>query len=456
MAQILTITGLGFMGGHLRFFAWLNHKPIEDTLPQGPQAAVSNIFAVLVDIFLLGGLRLLSKQMTPEQSANKPAHLSGRKIFSKTLHNRLVSFVCLGIPFALIFPPGAVTTESALLKQTLPNVKTMNISDYGNGTIQQFVEYSLFEMNGDLNYNPAWSRPQLKAIAAQVLSSGEPVKIDSPCGSACVYNISLEGPTFHCVEPEVKPPNCSAIYEAEDLVEDDAPGASDRYALWHNVFKIIWDPEPVPNHCDPKSLRSLVCRMKLSTYELEIEHSLNASRSIKATIDNHRDVWTDESWVQSQFYYYYFNSSGTDFGPRPRPIHADELHTNFTKSQAFAIRQAAINALQGEVIFSQDGVSRHFTGNASQVLSSPYIGVFDRYDPRLDISAKKIERFFQDVVISTLSIGMSTHQGEIQGRVGTEVYRFSEHQQFYPPYAVSAVVALLMNFHGYLCWRLNR
>ncbi|RTE83966.1 hypothetical protein BHE90_001488 [Fusarium euwallaceae] len=407
MAQNLTITGLGFMGCHLRFFAWLNHKPIEDTLPQGPQAAVSNTFAVLVDIFLLGGLRLLSKQMTPEQSAaNKPAHLSGRKIFSKTLHNRLVSFVCLGIPFALIFPPGAVTTESALLKQTLPNVKTMNISDYGNGTIRQFVEYSLFEMNGDLNYNPAWSRPQLKAIAAQVLSSGEPVKIDSPCGSACVYNISLEGPTFHCVEPEAKPPKCSAIYEAEDLVENDAPGASDRYALWHNVFKIIWDPEPVPNRCDPKSLRSLVCRMKLSTYELEIEHSLNASRSIKATIDNHRD--------------------------------------------------AAINALQGEVTFSQDGESRYFTGNASQVLSSPYIGVFDRYDPRLDISAKKIERFFQDVVISTLSIGMSTHQGEVEGRVGTEVYRFSEHQQFYPPYAVSAFVALLMNIHGYLSWRQNR
>lgn len=204
-----------------------------------------------------------------------------------------------------------------------------------------------------LIFASAWSRPQLKAIAAQVLTSGEPVRIDSPCGSACVYNISLEGPTFHCVEPEAKYPKCtshSPIYKAEDLVKNGAPGGG-SYALGNNAFKITWDPEPIPNGCDPKSRRSLVCRMKLSTYNLKIEHSLNASRSIKATVDNHRDVWTNESWVQSQFYYYYFNSSSTDIHPRPQPMHPDELHTNFTKSQAFAIRQAAISALQGVVLF---------------------------------------------------------------------------------------------------------
>ncbi|KAF7550273.1 hypothetical protein G7Z17_g5834 [Cylindrodendrum hubeiense] len=50
-----------------------------------------------------------------------------------------------------------------------------------------------------------WARPKLKAMAAQVLASGEPVKFGSPCGSSCVYNISLEGPSFHCEEPEEKP-----------------------------------------------------------------------------------------------------------------------------------------------------------------------------------------------------------------------------------------------------------
>ncbi|UPK91290.1 hypothetical protein LCI18_002225 [Fusarium solani-melongenae] len=464
------------MGCHLVFFKRLDGKQAKK---QGLQSAGSNVFAVFVDITLLGGLgyaynqilwRLLSTKKTipPELAdtlvdlSDSPWALFRRKVFCKFRHIKRVWFVslaCAIIPFLLIFPPGGVTTEfENQLKKKLPNVKTMNISDYGDGTLRQFVEHSLFEMNADLNYNPASSRPQLKAMATQVLTSGEPVRIDSPCGSACVYNISLEGPTFHCVEPEAKYPNCtshSPIYEAEDLVKNGAPGGG-SYALGNNAFKIIWDPEPIPNGCDPKSRRSLVCRMKLSTYNLKIEHSLNASRSIKATVDNHRDVWTNESWVQSQFYSYYFNSSGTEFNPRPQPIHPDELHTNFTKSQAFAIRQAAISALQGVVLFSKDGESRYFGGNASQVLSSPYIGIFDRYEPKLDISADKIEHFFQDVVISTLSIGMSTHQGDIEARVGAEVYRFNAQIQFYVPYGVCAVVALLINAYGAFCWYQNK
>lgn len=150
------------MGGHLGFFLWLNGKLAEDTIEQGFQTAASNIFAVFVDIFLLGGLRLLSKKTNPDQSADKPADRSdgpraswSRRLFSKRNYNRVVSLVCFLIPFALIFPPGGVTTEfENQLKKKLPDVKTMNISDYGNGTLQQFVEHSLFEMNADLNYNP--------------------------------------------------------------------------------------------------------------------------------------------------------------------------------------------------------------------------------------------------------------------------------------------------------------
>ncbi|RSM07172.1 hypothetical protein CDV31_008724 [Fusarium ambrosium] len=314
----------------------------------------------------------------------------------------------------------------------------MNISDYGNGTIQQFVEHSLFEMNGDLNYNPAWARPQLKAMAAQVLSSGEPVKIDSPCGSSCVYNISLEGPTFHCVEPKAKPPKCSAIYEAEDLVKNGAPGSDDRYTLWNNAFQIAWDPKPNPRGCDLKSRKSLVCRMKLSTYTLQIEHSPDASRSIQTTVDKPRDV-----------------SGAADPGPRPQPLYPDELHSNFTKSQAFAIRQAAMNALQGQIRLSIDAGALSFQGNASLVLGSPYIGLNDKYNPQFNISAENIERFLQDVVISTLSLNASTHNGDIKALEGTEVYVFSEKLQFFLPYGVCLAMGFLINFCGFLCWRRN-
>lgn len=194
-----------------------------------------------------------------------------------------------------------------------------------------------------------WARPRLKAMAGQVLASGEPVKFDSPCGSSCAYNISLEGPSFHCEEPEQKPAKCFPIYEAKDLVKSRANGES--YTLWNNAFQVTWDPKPRPGGCDLKSRRSLVCRMKLSTYTLQIEHSLDASRSIKATVDNHRDVWTDEAWIQAQFYYYFYNVTRSELWPEP--IRLDELHTNFTKSQAFAIRQAAVNALQGQVQLSK-------------------------------------------------------------------------------------------------------
>lgn len=162
------------MGSHLAFFFWLDSKPAAKTLSQGLQSAGANILAVFVDIFLIAGLgvaynqilwRLLHKKTFPAQVINKLVHLPGSpwdvvrpSIFLRLIHIKRVSAItllCALIPFALVFPPSAVTTKfENKLEKTLHNVKTMNISDYGNGTIRQFVEHSLFEVNGDLNYNP--------------------------------------------------------------------------------------------------------------------------------------------------------------------------------------------------------------------------------------------------------------------------------------------------------------
>lgn len=72
------------------------------------------------------------------------------------------------------------------------------------------------------------------------------------------------------------------------------------------------------------------------------------------------------------------------------------------------------------------------------------------------MSAESIERFLQDIVISTLSIGMSTHEGDIEAMEGTDVYRFTELSQFYIPYGFCALVALLINAYGALCWYQNK
>ncbi|KAI8685426.1 hypothetical protein NCS55_00214800 [Fusarium keratoplasticum] len=414
-----------FFLGHFGFFHYLDGKLAGDTVGQSLQAAIANVFAVFVDICLLGGLgvaynqilwNLLRKKPFQAQVIDKMVHLPGSpwdlvhcKILRRLCHLKSVwitTLLCATIPFWLIFPPGCVETKFLNKNETTyHDVKTMNISDYGNGTVRH----------------------------------------------SCAYNISLEGPSFHCEEPEQKPAKCFPIYEAKDLVKSRANGES--YTLWNNAFQITWDPKPRPGGCDLKSRRSLVCRMKLSTYTLQIEHSLDASRSIKATVDNHRDVWTDEAWIQAQFYYYFYNVTRSELWPEP--IRLDELHTNFTKSQAFAIRQAAVNALQGQVQLSIDALALSFQGNASLVLGSPYIGLHDKYNPQFNISAENIERFLQDVVISTLSLGTSTHNGDIKALVGTEVYVFSEKLQFFLPYGVCLGMGLLINFYGFWCWRRN-
>ncbi|KAM0429227.1 hypothetical protein ACHAPT_006441 [Fusarium lateritium] len=455
---------------HWDFFRRIDNKPVDKTLSQGRQAAVANILAIFVEVSLLGGIgiaynqilwRLLRKKALQARVIDKLVHLSGSpwdlvhwRVVRHLWHIKrvwVIGLLCAAIPFAAVFPPGAVSTEFGnQLPKTLHNVKTMNISDYGNGTIRQLVEHSLFELNGDLNYNQAWARPKLKAMAAQVLASGEPVKFDSPCGSACTYNISFEGPSFHCQEPEKKPKNCGPIYVAEDMVTYGADGVT--YALVNNAFKITWNSNPKPGPgCDVKAFRSLVCSMKLSIYTLEIAHSLDASRSIKTRVHNTRDVWTDKAWIQSQFYYYFY----VDDKEVPQPTMVDELHTNFTKSQAFAIRQGAISALQGQVILSGEAGAWSFEGNASQILGSPYIGLDDKYNPEFKISAGSIERFLQDVVISTLSLGTSTHDGDIEALVGTEIYVFNEKLQFYLPYGLCLFVAFVINAYGVWCWRRN-
>lgn len=164
-----------FFLSHLLFFQfYLDGKPAKKTISQSLQAAMANIFALFVDICLIGSLgiaynqilwRLLRKKPFQAQVIDKLAHLPGSpwdlvhfKILRRFTHLKRVwvtTLLCAMIPFALIFPPGCIETKfQNKLETTLHDVKTMNISDYGNGTLHQFTEHSLFEMAGDVNYIP--------------------------------------------------------------------------------------------------------------------------------------------------------------------------------------------------------------------------------------------------------------------------------------------------------------
>ncbi|KAJ4012392.1 hypothetical protein NW752_008067 [Fusarium irregulare] len=168
---IFNVTSLAFMAIHLTIFTWQNGKPVHEIIPQNLSTALANILAILAEISLLGGLGIAYEQIlrtvwkrrpvfgleeTLRSLNSNPWNLVRPKVIVSIIKIRelwLVSLLCAGIPFAIVFPPGALTVEfENAVSTTLRNVPTMNISDYGNGTPKSFVEKSLFEMDGSFSY----------------------------------------------------------------------------------------------------------------------------------------------------------------------------------------------------------------------------------------------------------------------------------------------------------------
>ncbi|RBR15624.1 uncharacterized protein FIESC28_07265 [Fusarium coffeatum] len=429
---IFNLVSLFVMVLHWVFFDQLNNRPVDETIPQNLSSALANFLAILAEIALLGGLGIAYEQILRNVWKKRPVfgleevlgtlnsspwNLFRRKVFrwiSKVRELWIVSLLCAGIPFAIVFPPGALTVEfENSVITTLRNVPTMNISDYGNGTYGSFVEKSLFEMNGDFSYMNE-VRPSLRALASQVLSS--------------------DGPRFNCrhIGPEeALISNCPTIYAAKDHINRSSDAL---YSRASNSFKISWFAEL----CNNQTLKTLDCHTTLATYNLQINNSRDASQSITVKVENEREFWNDTAWIQTQFFYYFF------YGDDPFEVLKanDTLRANFTNAQAFAISRGAVDALQGAATRNLDGFSRFFQGNATEVLGSPYVGMKDRFSTELDITPEKIERYLQDVVVSTISLGVSTHDGDVQAKTGAEIYKFSDKVQFFAGYGSSVAVAV--------------
>lgn len=195
-------------------------------------------------------------------------------------------------------------------------------------------------------------RPSLRALASQVLSSGKHVRLSSPCGSSCEYNISIDGPRFNCRHvglEEALIDDCPTIYAAKDQVNRSSDAL---YSRASNSFKISWFAEV----CNNQTLKTLDCHTTLATYNLQINNSRDASQSITVKVENEREFWNDKAWIQTQFFYYFF------YGDDPFEVLKanDTLRANFTNAQAFAISRGAVDALEGAATRSECCFQREY------------------------------------------------------------------------------------------------
>jgi len=72
--------------------------------------------------------------------------------------------------------------------------------------------------------------------------------------------------------------------------------------------------------------------------------------------------------------------------------------------------------------------------------------------PRFTLSADSIKQYLEDVVVSTISLNLSTHNGIVEAKVGRQMYFFSAQEYFWGGYGSSlgaALVAYFMAFYAY-------
>ncbi|OHE92331.1 hypothetical protein CORC01_12393 [Colletotrichum orchidophilum] len=176
--QMAAFYALGFMATHMAFFILLDGEPVETSgFNQNLQAALANFLAIAVEICLLSGIavaydqilwRLLRRKALEACTIDKlvtlvlsPWNLSRPGLLTSAPELWLIAFLCFMVPVTIVFPPGSLTVEfeDNVLTVTLPNVPTLNISNWGNGTWRDFLRLSLMEPDNDFVYVLVSVRP---------------------------------------------------------------------------------------------------------------------------------------------------------------------------------------------------------------------------------------------------------------------------------------------------------
>lgn len=138
-------------------------------ISQALSTALANILAIVVEIALVSGISVSSDQSLWRLFRQKPLHagtidklvtlttspwnLVRWRLIADAPLQWLLGLCCILVPIAVVFPPGALTVEyrdNVLHNET--QVPTMDLSNFGNGSLIDFSNHAIFLPNGDLSY----------------------------------------------------------------------------------------------------------------------------------------------------------------------------------------------------------------------------------------------------------------------------------------------------------------
>ncbi|CAN9172654.1 unnamed protein product [Alternaria alternata] len=474
------------MGIHLGFYLALNKVPVSQAVITEPlQAAFGNILAILVEISLLSGIsvaydqalwslfrRKLLKAFIIDRLATlvfSPWNLFRKDMIVSAPLEWFLSLLCFLIAIAAVFPPGALTVKSEPFSlPEMQQIPTMNISYWGDGSLYDFASHALFMITADFEQREKEIRPDLQLMANGVLSTGTPLHPACYWSTSCQYALEIIGSAFNCSPTDETPQSfsqCALIYEATDHA---ALGPNDNFgpkSVVNNSFTISWrDQIPTSEElnsticAEPKTID---CLTTFGTYRIKISSNESGFSVFDPSFTRNDDLnWTNDRPITKSFYRYFWQNSPQDSQLRSSPVNASDLTTQFTRTQAFALREAAIQALIGNVTVGYDTVQSNGSLSAAPflkpagtlVVGSPF--VTGSLNPQfIGMLPGNLEKYLQDVLISAIDKSF-THYEQTTVLQDAETFVFSNPGQFYGPYAACLITTLAIYFLG--IWSLRR
>ncbi|KAM0323343.1 hypothetical protein ACHAQA_008936 [Verticillium albo-atrum] len=333
-----------------------------------------------------------------------------------------------------------VKFRNSVLPVTLTGVPTLNISHWGQGNYRGLVDHALFDLDADASFLKI--QPRLGTLARTVLAQGEPVAPPTPCSAACTYSMRIDGPGFNCKEIDAQK---FALFEpcTGKIFESRTQSVREGLRVFNNSLVISWHTELIAGEkCDNTTLRTMECSVSLATYDIRITNEENGTRTFDTKMAKEQDIWNDETPIELSFYDYFFDRTVGEL--RETAANKSQLHEVFANTQTYAISQAAVQAIEGSIVRFVDGGGDSLAGglipNETLAVASPYIGMVDRFHPKVHLSPKTMQAYIQDVVISIISLNprdkaLWTNGPDIEGLEGGETFVFDAQVQFYAPYA---------------------
>jgi len=324
-------------------------------------------------------------------------------------------------------------------------------------------------------------RPNLKLLANGALALGAPMHPGCYNATSCQYTLEIIGPGFDCqTAPEVPAnfSNCNLLYEGVDKSEIYM---SDLYTIVNNSFQVSWrheTPREFAYSGNCTKAQSLDCSTTFGTYRISVSKSESSPTIFNTSfIRNDKLDWTKDLPILTTFYDYF----NVDNALRSSPANISDLTMQFSRTQAVALRDAAIQPLVGHIfggIFSTtinrvkhpkaNGLSptTDYESGAigmpgldilrdfgTLILGSKFVNMSEPLRPYINISSEGLQKYIEDVVISAIALNFTLSE-PISILRGEETFIFGTPLQFYAPYAACLAATLAIYVLG--IWDLHR